>query len=416
MQTYLVGGAVRDKRLGVPVTDRDYVVVGATPDEMVKQGFRPVGADFPVFLHPTTKEEYALARTERKSGHGYKGFTVYAAPDVTLEEDLRRRDLTINAMAETLDGGLIDPFGGARDLEQGLLRHVSPAFAEDPVRILRVARFAARFAPRGFRIADETMALMRGMVEAGEVDHLVPERVWTELDRALGEDMPSRFFEVLRTCGALARLFPELDALYGVPQPPKYHPEIDTGVHIMLVIDQAARLSVDKRVRFAALMHDVGKGTTPRSEWPRHIGHEARSVALIETFCERFRAPSDYCELALLVARHHGLCHRLFELRPSTVLELLEALDGFRRPERVEAYAIACEADARGRTGLEADPYPQRQQLLAALAAARAIDATAIAAQAREQGLAGEAIGARIREHRVLAVKAALTVSKQERK
>lgn len=408
MQTYLVGGAVRDKRLGLPIVDRDYVVVGATPDEMVKQGFTPVGNDFPVFLHPVTKEEYALARTERKSGHGYKGFTVYSSSDVTLEDDLRRRDLTINAMAETDDGRLIDPFHGARDLEQKVLRHVSPAFAEDPVRVLRVARFAARFAPRGFRVADETMALMRGMVEAGEVDHLVPERVWAELERALGEATPSYFFDVLRACGALARLFPELERLYGVPQPPQHHPEIDTGVHVMLVVDQAARLSDDKRVRFAALMHDLGKGTTPPSEWPRHIGHEARSVTLIESLAQRLRVPNDYRELALVVARHHGLCHRLFELRPSTVVELLESLDAFRRPERVDLYATACEADARGRTGLEAKPYPQRDQLLRAFAAVRAVDSAAIAAEATTQGLKGEAVGARIREQRIRAVKEVL--------
>ncbi|MFL6652907.1 MAG: multifunctional CCA addition/repair protein [Sulfurifustaceae bacterium] len=413
-EVYLVGGAVRDKRLGVPVMDRDYVVVGATADELVARGFKPVGADFPVFLHPETNEEYALARTERKSGHGYKGFTVYAAPDVTLEDDLRRRDLTINAMAETLDGRLIDPFGGARDLEQKVLRHVSPAFAEDPVRILRVARFAARFAARGFTVADETIALMRNMVESGEVDHLVPERVWAELARALGEDTPSRFFEVLRACGALARLFPELEALYGVPQPPQHHPEVDTGVHVMMVVDQAARLSSDKRVRFAALVHDLGKGATPPAEWPRHIGHEARSVKLIEQLCARFRVPNDYRELAVLVARHHGLCHRLFELRPATVLDLLEALDAFRRPERVDEYATACEADARGRAGLEANPYPQRARLLGALAAARAIDTAGIAAQAARQGLAGEAVGARIREERLRAIKAALPRTEAE--
>ena len=405
MEVYLVGGAVRDKRLGLPVSDRDYVVVGATPDEMIAHGFKPVGADFPVFLHPETKEEYALARTERKSGRGYKGFTVYAAPDVTLEDDLRRRDLTINAMAETIDGRLIDPFGGAADLEQKRLRHVSPAFTEDPVRILRVARFAARFAPRGFRAADETIALMRAMVAAGEVDHLVPERVWTELERALGEDTPSRFFEVLRVCDALAKLFPELDALYGVPQPPRHHPEIDTGVHAMLVVDLAARLSADPRVRFAALMHDVGKGTTPKDELPRHAGHEARGAKLIEKFCERLRAPNEYRDLAVLVARHHLLCHRLFELRPGTVLDLLESLDAFRRPERVALFAIACEADARGRTGLEDNPYPQRERLLRALDAARAVDAAAIAAVAGRAEKAGEAIGARIREARIQAMR-----------
>ena len=416
MEVYLVGGAVRDKQLGLPVSDRDFVVVGSTPDEMVAQGFKPVGADFPVFLHPKTKEEYALARTERKSGRGYKGFTVYAAPDVTLEDDLRRRDLTINAMAESLDGRLIDPFNGAADLEQKLLRHVSPAFAEDPVRILRVARFAARFAPRGFRVVDETIALMRTMVASGEVDHLVPERVWTELERALGEDRPSRFFEVLRGCGAAAKLFPELDALHGVPQPPQHHPEIDTGVHVMLVVDMAARLSADTRVRFAALMHDIGKGTTPKDELPRHAGHEARGAAMIEKFCERLRAPNEYRDLAMPVARHHLLCHRLFELRPSTVLDLLESLDAFRRPERVEMFVLACEADARGRTGLEDNPYPQREQLLRAFDAARGVDSAAIAAAASSAEKTGEAIGERIREARIQAVRDAMAKNAADKK
>jgi len=416
MEVYLVGGAVRDKHLGLPVSDRDFVVVGSTPDEMVAQGFKPVGADFPVFLHPQTKEEYALARTERKSGRGYKGFTVYAAPDVTLEDDLRRRDLTINAMAESLDGRLIDPFNGAADLEQKLLRHVSPAFAEDPVRILRVARFAARFAPRGFRVVDETIALMRTMVASGEVDHLVPERVWTELERALGEDRPSRFFEVLRGCGAAAKLFPELDALHGVPQPPQHHPEIDTGVHVMLVVDMAARLSADTRVRFAALMHDIGKGTTPKDELPRHAGHEARGAVMIEKFCERLRAPNEYRDLAMLVARHHLLCHRLFELRPSTVLDLLESLDAFRRPERVEMFVLACEADARGRTGLEDNPYPQREQLLRAFDAARGVDSAAIAAAAISAEKTGEAIGERIREARIQTVRDSMAKNAADKK
>ena len=409
MQVYLVGGAVRDKRLGLPVVDRDYVVVGATPEQMVAQGYKPVGADFPVFLHPSTKEEYALARTERKSGHGYKGFTIYAAPDVTLDDDLRRRDLTINAMAETADGQLIDPFGGASDLTRGVLRHVSPAFAEDPLRVLRVARFAARFAPRGFKVADETLALMAQITAAGELDHLVPERVWAELERALGEDLPSRFFEVLRACGALARLFPELDALYGVPQRPEYHPEVDTGIHTMMVIDQAAKLSPDTRVRFAALVHDLGKGTTPRDQWPRHIGHEARSVELIKVLCQRLRVPNEHRDLALLVARYHGDCHRLDELRPNTVLEMLEGLDAFRRPERVPMFAAACEADARGRTGFEKRPYPAPAKLARALAAARAVDSAAVAAAGAQQGLSGEAIGERIRRERVVAIKEALS-------
>lgn len=412
MQIYLVGGAVRDRLLGLPVTDRDYVVVGATPEEMVAKGFRPVGADFPVFLHPETKEEYALARTERKSGHGYKGFTVYAAPEVTLEDDLRRRDLTINAMAETPEGELIDPFGGARDLRDGILRHVSPAFAEDPVRILRVARFAARYAKWGFRVAHRTTQLMREMVASGEVDHLVPERVWAELERALGEDAPARFFAVLKSCGALARLFPEIDALYGVPQPAPHHPEIDTGVHAMLVLEQAARLSPDSRVRFAALLHDVGKGTTPPHEWPRHIDHEARGADLIADFCARFRVPNDYRDLAVLVARYHAHCHRIRELRPGTVLELLEALDAFRRPERVAQFVLACEADARGRPGHENAPYRQADLVRRATEAARGVDTAEVAQQATEKGLTGPAVGERIRARRTEAINAVLLAAR----
>lgn len=402
MKIYLVGGAVRDKLLGLPVQDRDYVVVGATPEQMTAQGYKPVGSDFPVFLHPETKEEYALARTERKSGRGYKGFTVYAAPDVSLEDDLRRRDLTINAMAEDADGNLIDPFHGAEDLRNGVLRHVSAAFAEDPVRILRVARFAARYAQWGFRVAHSTNKLMRQMVESGEVDHLVPERVWQELERALSENRPARFFETLRGCGALARLFPEIDALYGVPQPEKHHPEIDTGVHAMLVLDAAARLTPDTRVRFAALMHDLGKGATPKEEWPKHIGHEARGVELVEELCRRFRVPNEYRDLAVLTARFHAHCHRIAELRPATVVDTLEALDGFRRPERVDQFVLACEADFRGRTGREQEPYPQAERFRRAHAAARSIDAAAIAAH----GGAGADIGARVREARIAAVKA----------
>ncbi len=402
MKTYLVGGAVRDKLLGLPVQDRDHVVVGSTPKEMVARGFKPVGADFPVFLHPETKEEYALARTERKSGHGYKGFKVYAAPDVTLEDDLRRRDLTINAMAEDESGQLIDPFNGAEDLRNGVLRHVSSAFAEDPVRILRVARFAARYAKWGFHVAHATNQLMREMVESGEVDHLVPERVWTELERALGEERPSRFFETLRGCGALARLFPEIDALFGVPQPSMHHPEVDTGVHIMLVLDAAARLTPDTRVRFAALMHDLGKGNTPREEWPQHIGHEERGVELVKNFCQRFRVPNEHRDLAVLTARYHAHCHRIAELRPATVVDTLEALDGFRRPERIGQFVLACEADFHGRTGSEDMPYPQAEQFRRAFEAARAVDAAALA----RQGGNGPDIGARVREARIAAVKA----------
>ncbi len=406
MKTYLVGGAVRDKLLGLPVQDRDFVVVGATPEQMTAQGFKPVGADFPVFLHPVTREEYALARTERKSGRGYKGFTVYAAPDVTLEDDLRRRDLTINAMAEDEAGNLVDPFGGGADLKAGILRHVSPAFAEDPVRVLRVARFAARFADRGFRVADETAALMRQLVESGEVDHLVAERVWQELEGALGEKTPSRFFETLRACGALMRLFPEIDRLYGVPQPEQHHPEIDTGVHTMMVLDAAAKLTPDTRVRFAALAHDLGKGTTPPAEWPQHIAHEERGAELIKALARRFRVPNDYRDLAVLVARLHGNGHRAAELRAGTVLETLEALDGFRRPERVEQFVLACEADFRGRTGYAERDYPQAGLWRRAFGAARSVDTAALAA-----GRNGPEVGERIRQARIAAIKRVLSLA-----
>ena len=377
MKTYIVGGAVRDRLLGLPVADRDHVVVGATPDEMVALGFQPVGKDFPVFLHPQTHEEYALARTERKSGPGYKGFAVHAAPDVTLEADLQRRDLTINAIAEDEAGNLIDPYGGQADLAARVFRHVSDAFAEDPVRILRVARFAARYAD--FSVAAETNALMRRMVDNGEVDALVPERVWQELARGLMERTPSRMFQVLRECGALARLFPEIDRLFGVPQPPAHHPEVDTGVHVMLVVDWAARAGYPLPVRFAALVHDLGKGTTPPEEWPRHHGHEARGAELVRALAERVRAPADCRELALAVAREHGLVHRALELRAGTLVELLERVDAFRRPERFEEFLRACECDFRGRPGYDAKPYPGPEHLRAALAAAQSIDAAAIA-------------------------------------
>lgn len=399
MKTYLVGGAVRDKLLGLPLKDRDYVVVGATPAEMEALGFKLVGQDFPVFLHPETKYEYALARTERKTGRGYKGFAVYAAPDVTLEQDLARRDLTINAMAESEAGELIDPFGGAGDLERGILRHVSPAFVEDPLRVLRVARFAARF---GFTIAEETRELMRRLVDAGEMEALVPERVWIEIERALGENDPARFFQVLRDCGALARLLPEVDRLFGVPQPAEYHPEVDTGVHTLLVLTQAARLSRDTRVRFAALMHDVGKGLTPAAEWPRHIGHEGRGVTLIQTLAQRLRVPNEHRDLAVLVARDHGNAHRAGELTPSTLLKLLEGLDAFRKPARVEAFLLACEADARGRPGFEQRPYPQSARVRAAFEAARAIDVNELL----EEGLSGPALGERLRQARISAIRA----------
>jgi len=402
LQVYLVGGAVRDRRLGREVTERDWVVVGASPAEMERRGFKPVGKDFPVFLHPQTKEEYALARTERKTAPGYRGFAFHAAPDVTLEDDLRRRDLTINAMAETPDGELIDPFGGAQDLERRLLRHVSPAFAEDPVRILRLARFAARYHDLGFRVASETLALCRQMVKAGEVDALVPERVWAEMAKALLEPAPDVFIQVLRDCGALARLLPEVDRLFGIPQPPQHHPEVDTGVHVLLALRQAARLSDDLCVRFAVLVHDLGKGTTPASELPRHRGHEHRGVPLVEAVCQRLRVPTACRDLGRLVAKLHLHCHMALELRPQTVLRLFEQLDAFRRPERVEQFVLACEADARGRTGLEDRPYPQRDYLHQAYAAASAVNGGQFAAQ----GLRGLKIAEAVRRERIARIAA----------
>jgi tRNA nucleotidyltransferase (CCA-adding enzyme) len=401
MEVYLVGGAVRDELLGRKVAERDWVVVGATPDELLRQGYRQVGREFPVFLHPQTHEEYALARRERKSGAGYRGFVTDAAPTVTLEDDLKRRDLTINAMARSLDGTLIDPHGGRRDLEARLLRHVSDAFVEDPVRILRVARFAARFAPLGFRVAGETLELMRAMVTSGEVQALVPERVWQEAERALGEARPAAFFEVLRACGALAHIFPEVEALFGVPQPAQWHPEIDTGVHTLMVIDMAARLSPLASVRFAALTHDLGKALTPHEKWPRHPGHEVASVRLVTELCARLRVPNEFRDLAILVARHHGVVHRAFELRPGTVLELLENTDALRRPERFESFLLACEADARGRTGLEDRSYRQGDYLRTALAAARRCVPTA----EETSTLTGPEIAERLRTRRLEAIK-----------
>jgi len=400
MQVYLVGGAVRDALLGLPVTERDWVVVGSTREELLRLRYREVGRDFPVFLHPDTHEEYALARRERKVAPGYRGFTVEFGPEVTLEEDLARRDLTINAMAQAPDGTLVDPFGGKRDVDSRVLRHVSAAFIEDPVRVLRAARFAARFAPLGFRMHPDTMSLMQSMVARGEVDALVAERVWQETEKALREPAASVFFMVLRECGALERIYPELDALFGVPQPREWHPEIDTGVHTMMVLDQAAQLSGETRVRFAALVHDLGKGTTPRAEWPSHHGHEERSVALIESLAARLRIPGDYRELALIVARFHGVAHRAFELKAGTVVEFLEKADGLRRPERFAEALLACEADSRGRTGLEAGPYPQREYLLAARAAAASVKPTA---EDLAEG-AGAKIGEHLHRRRVLAV------------
>ncbi len=401
MDIYLVGGAVRDKLLGLPVREHDWVVVGATPEDMRARGFRQVGRDFPVFLHPETGEEYALARTERKTGPGYTGFTFHAAPDVSLEQDLERRDLTINAMAQTPGGELVDPFGGRRDLEHRVLRHVSPAFVEDPLRVLRVARFAARYAPLGFSVAEETLDLMREMVDSGEVDHLVPERVWQELERALAEPAPARFFEIMRETGALVRVVPELDRLFGVPQPEHPHPEVDTGVHTLMALTQAARLTEDPQVRFAALAHDLGKGETPRSEWPRHYGHEESGATLIEMLCARLRAPNAYRDLAVLASRYHDRAHRAAELRPGTVLETLEALDAFRRPERFEQFLLACEADARGRRGYEERPYPQADRLRRALHAAAAVDPKPLV----ERGLEGEAVGRELRRLRIEAIK-----------
>ncbi|HEU4665849.1 MAG TPA: multifunctional CCA addition/repair protein [Dokdonella sp.] len=402
MRIYLVGGAVRDRLLGLDVADRDFVVVGATPEDMRAAGYRPVGKDFPVFLHPATQEEYALARTERKTGRGYHGFAIHADPSVTLEQDLERRDLTINAIAMDEHGNLVDPFGGRRDLEQRVLRHVSPAFVEDPVRVLRVARFAARYAPLGFRIADDTLALMRRMVDDGEVDHLVAERVWSETRKALGEPSPSAFLRALRACGALGVVFPEIDALYGVPQRAEFHPEIDTGVHVELVLDQAARLAPgDDLVGWCALVHDLGKALTPADEWPRHVMHEQRGVAPLRALCARLKVPAEHAALAELVCRFHLDAHRAFELRAETVLDRLERLDAFRRPERVAPFLLACEADKRGRLGRADEPYPQADYLRAAHAAARAIDAAPFVAQ----GLVGTAIGEAVRAARVHAIR-----------
>ena len=401
MEVYLVGGAVRDRLLERPVKERDWVVVGASPEELERQGFVPVGREFPVFLHPQTHEEYALARLERKVAPGYRGFTTRFSPDVTLEEDLQRRDLTINAMAESSTGELVDPYGGRRDLEARLLRHVSESFIEDPVRVLRVARFAARYAELGFQVAEETVALMRRMTDSGELCALVPERVWQETERALGEARPEVFFETLRVCGALQVIFPELADLYGVPQPPRWHPEVDTGVHVMLALRYAAVIGASTEVRFAVLMHDLGKALTEPERWPSHRGHEEAGVPVIEALCARLKVPNGFRDLAVLTARHHAVVHRAAELRPTTVLKLLEATDAFRRPERFEEMLEACEADARGRTGLEAQPYPQREYLRRALAAAGAVSLD----EGERQGLKGAAIGEKIREKRLAAIK-----------
>ncbi|WP_440224289.1 multifunctional CCA addition/repair protein [Dokdonella sp. MW10] len=401
MQIYLVGGAVRDKRLGRPGVDHDHVVVGATPEAMLAEGYKAVGKDFPVFLHPRTGEEYALARTERKTGRGYHGFAFHADASVTLEDDLARRDLTINAMAEDADGRLVDPYGGARDLETRVLRHVSPAFVEDPVRVLRVARFLARFAPLGFTIADETLALMRTMVEDGEVDHLVPERVWAETRKALAEPRPSAFLQALRACGALRVLFPEIDALYGVPQRAEFHPEVDTGVHTEMVVDMAATLAPgDDLIGWCALVHDLGKALTPEEELPRHVMHEERGVEPVRAVAQRLRVPNEHAALSELCCRLHLLVHRAFELKPGTVLELFEKLDAFRKPARVDQLLLVCEADKRGRLGLGDTPYPQAGYLREAFAAACAIKAAPLVAQ----GITGTAIAEAMKRERVRAI------------
>ena len=409
MNIYAVGGAIRDELLGVPVQDRDYVVVGATPEQMVAQGYRPVGKDFPVFLHPQTHEEYALARTERKTAAGYHGFQFFYAPDVTLEEDLARRDLTINAMAREvrpggeLTGPVIDPFNGQADLQARLFRHVSDAFLEDPVRILRIARFAARFVD--FTVAPETQTLMRKMVADGEVDALVAERVWQEVSRGLMEKKPSRMFEVLRECGALARILPEIDALFGVAQRADYHPEVDTGVHVMMVVDHAAQQGYALPVRFAALAHDLGKATTPDHILPRHTGHEGRSVDLLKPLCERLRVPNDCRDLALLVAREHGNIHRVMEMGAAALVRLIERSDAIRKPARFAEALQACEADARGRLGFETRDYPQAERLRVALVAARGVDAGAVAKQLAD---APAGIKDAVHQERIRAVEAVL--------
>lgn len=404
VQMFLVGGAVRDALLGLPVQDRDWVVVGATPKSLIDQGFLPVGKDFPVFLHPRTREEVALARTERKTGSGYHGFQFHTDPGVTLEQDLARRDLTINAMARAEDGSLVDPYGGRRDLEARVLRHVSPAFAEDPVRILRLARFAARFGD--FSVAPETMALMRGMVAAGEADALVAERVWQEVARGLMEQHPARLIEILRDCGALARIAPELDRLFGVPQPPAHHPEVDTGAHLLLVLEECARVAAPLPVRYASLCHDLGKGTTPEEEWPRHLKHESRGVELAAALSQRWRVPSDCKELAELVAREHTHVHQSLDFTPEARLRLIERCDALRRPERFAQLLLACECDARGRAGLRDRDYPQRESLLRDLRAVQAVDQAAISAAALAAGKKGPAIGQAIHAARLAAIRA----------
>ena len=400
MEVYLVGGAVRDELLGLPAKERDWCVVGATPDDMKELGYRPVGKDFPVFLHPDTAEEYALARTERKTAAGYHGFTFHTAPDVTIEQDLGRRDLTVNAIAKDADGQLIDPYDGCTDLKKKLLRHVSDAFAEDPVRILRTARFAARYHTLGFRVADETMQLMKNMVHDGEADALVPDRVWKETEGALSEAQPQVFFEVLRACGALGVVFPEIDALFGIPQPEKWHPEIDTGIHTMMVVQQAALISTEVDVRFAGLVHDLGKATTRKTDLPKHPGHEARGVKLVRSLARRLPIPNAFRDLGCLTAEFHTHCHRAFELRPVTIQKVLDRSDAFRRPERFEKLLLACEADARGRTGLEERDYPQADYMRGAYQAADGVDIGDL----KDGELSGAEIGKTIAKRRLQAI------------
>ncbi|WP_297205720.1 multifunctional CCA addition/repair protein [uncultured Pluralibacter sp.] len=400
MKSYLVGGAVRDALLGLPIKDKDWVVVGATPQQMLDAGYQQVGRDFPVFLHPQTHQEYALARTERKSGSGYTGFTCYAAPDVTLEQDLLRRDLTVNALAQDDSGQIIDPYGGEQDLRDRLLRHVSPAFSEDPLRVLRVARFAARYAHLSFRIADETMDLMCGMTAAGELAHLTPERVWKETESALATRNPQVYFQTLRDCGALKVLFPELDALFGVPAPAKWHPEIDTGVHTLMTLSMAAMLTPSVDVRFATLCHDLGKGLTPPALWPRHHGHGPAGVKLVEAMCARLRIPNDLRDLARLVAEHHDLIHTFPILKPATIVKLFDAIDAWRRPQRVEQLALTSEADVRGRTGFEAKAYPQGRLLREAWEVARNVPTKPVI----EAGFKGPEVREELTRRRVAAV------------
>jgi tRNA nucleotidyltransferase (CCA-adding enzyme) len=400
MEIYLVGGAVRDKLLGFPVIEKDWVVIGESPESMVKHGFRPVGKDFPVFLHPQSHDEYALARTERKTAPGYKGFTIHASPKVTLDEDLKRRDLTINAIAMAPNGQLIDPYGGQQDLKKRIFRHISPAFTEDPVRILRVARFAARYGHLGFTLAEETRKLMQSMVAAGEVDYLVPERVWAELIKALKEQAPSAFFYTLKDCTALEKIFPEINRLFGIPQPEKHHPEIDTGLHSMLCLEQSVLLSSNPEVRFAALVHDLGKGMTPKENWPHHYGHEKIGLQILEKLCARLRVPNAFKALAIHVMQYHTLCHKAFELRASTLTDMLGGLGAFKSSNTLNQFLLACEADAKGRTGFEDAPYPQAEMLKLAAEAAASVDTSAIL----NSELKGEKIGEAIRRLRIKAV------------